>query len=202
MCDCDIINRGMIKKEDIFVEDAYKKYGCQNIHCTNNICENCAIICNCCDNSICTPCAALCEIGSCTTYICIPKIKKYDSNNNIYYEYNYDANPCWTGCGRKYICLDHRCHLYDEDLVICINCEEDSEYICKCGCFDQKIYKNCEVKCQVREDCTNYIKSNHMLENNCDTCSKVIGRYQYSCIDCFIIIDDKKYCVNCVKNDA
>jgi hypothetical protein len=191
MCDC---------VEEYSCKNIYcKNIYCKNPYCENKICTSCAIECNCCDNSICTECAALCEIEGCTAYICIPKIKKYDSSNNIYYEYDREANPCWTGCGRNHICLDHRCYLYDEDLVICINCEEGSEYICKCGdCFDHKIYKNCEIKCQVRKECTNYIKSNHMLTNNCETCN-VGDEVKYSCIDCFIIIDDKKYCVNCAK---
>jgi hypothetical protein len=81
--------------------------------------------------------------------------------------------------------------------VICINCSDGSEYICKCGnCLEDIIYKNWEVKCQVREECANYIKSNHMLVNNCKKCGRA---HQYSCIDCFVFIDEEQYCIPCAE---
>jgi len=189
MCDCVI--------------DGFKKV-CENGDCCNKICDDCTILCNCCDNKICKSCAALCEITEddqpCKNYLCIPLLKILKKINDKYeykYYYDYDANPCWTGCGIKHVCIDHR-YITDEDIVICRDCSDGSKYICKCGdCFEEKIYKNCEEKCQVREECTNYIKSNHMIVNNCKKCERT---HRYSCIDCFVSINGEKYCIPCAKD--
>ena len=198
MCNCGLI----IKEED----ETFEKYVCRNTYCRNEICDECVIICDCCDNKICKMCAARCEITEdgtpCSNYLCIPIIKTMNSKTSKY-EFNYnkeDANPCWTRCGINYVCVDHNMCSNDEDLVICSNCVDGAKYICKCGdCFEHKIYKNCEEKCQVKADCPNYIQSNHMLKNDCKKCKKT---YEYSCIDCFIIdeSDEKAYCVNCADD--
>ena len=187
MCDCVKL------KED----DEIQIYRCKNTYCRNKICDNCLIICNCCDNTICKLCAKLCEIENCQNYVCIPIAKKTNSDTlKLEYNYEYDENSCWAGCGRNYICIDHRSYLYDEDLIVCMSCTDESEYNCKCGdCDNNIIYKNCEVKCQVKKDCINYIKSNHMLVNSCENC----GTIEYACIDCFVTIDECTYCANCAN---
>jgi hypothetical protein len=95
------------------------------------------------------------------------------------------------------MCIEHRAS-NDEGILVCTDCEEESEYICKCGgtCFEEKIYKNCEEKCQVRESCNNYINTNHMMSNKCEICEFA---HYYSCIDCFVSIGEKTYCVNCAN---
>jgi hypothetical protein len=127
MCDCDI--------------NEFKNT-CENNYCNNKMCDNCTKFCDCCDNKICKSCAALCEIEGCENYVCIPLFQEINDKYEYEYKYNYESNPCWAGCGIKYACIAHR-HITDEDLVICINCSDGSEYICKCGnCLEDIIYKN------------------------------------------------------------
>jgi len=210
MCDCHIFNCKLAKKCDILdIEDAYEKYSCENSLCNNEICDNCFIICKCgCNNKICQLCANICEIGACQNYVCIQNAKEVKNTKELQktkevkkteeiQKKMIEEKKCQTGCGRTYICIDHR--YINEDIIICYECAEDSEYDCKCGinCNNDIIYKNCEIKCMVRKECTNYINLIHMKKNNLNHSCKNCGEFKYACIDCFIIINDEKYCKPC-----
>ena len=87
-------------------EDLIATYRCENEYCSNKICDNCAILCDCCDHKICKSCSKLCEIESCQKYVCIPITKKINSDTlELEYNYEHEEKSCLAGCGRNYICI-------------------------------------------------------------------------------------------------